>query len=189
MRRRKKQSQMRVRGTWSILRRFLGGPRCINPFLRGTHKCQNSLSRRRGAQSNAAGRDSDLYGRRRGTFDAVILQEGYELDMNPAKTNSEKSRLSKEKRLAGCQKTHGELERAEALSNFNRAQRHVRWVRDDFCGGKSHFPEQKSLPCSFCARKYERFQQKLVRVVGRLKTLWVFRFRPWRNCRRLKSKI
>ena len=36
--------------------------------------------------------------------------------MNPAKTNSEKSRLSKEKRLAGCQKTHGELERAEALS-------------------------------------------------------------------------
>ena len=36
--------------------------------------------------------------------------------------------------------------------------------RGDFCGGKSHFPEQKSLPCSFCARKSERFQQKLVGV-------------------------
>ncbi len=46
----------------------------------------------------------------------------------------------------------------------NRAQRHVRWARGDFCGGKSHFPEQKSFPCSFCARKSEGFQQKLVRV-------------------------
>ena len=33
-----------------------------------------------------------------------------------------------------------------------------------FAPGKSHFPEQKSLPCSFCARKSERFQQKLVGV-------------------------
>ena len=65
---------------------------------------------------------------------------------------------------SGCQKTHGELERAEALSIFNRARRRVRRVRGDFCGGKSHFPEQKSLPCSFCARKSERFQQKLVGV-------------------------
>ena len=69
----------------------------------------------------------------------------------------------------------------------NRAQRRVRWARDDFCAGKSHFPEQKPFPCSFCARKSLRFQQKLVRVAGRLKTLWVFRFRLWRNCRRLKS--
>ena len=66
---------------------------------------------------------------------------------------------------SGCQKTHGELERAEALSNLNRARRRVRRGRGDFCGGKSHFPEQKSLPCSFCARKSERFQQKLVGVV------------------------
>ena len=64
----------------------------------------------------------------------------------------------------GCQKTHGELERAEALSIINRARRRVRRVREDFCGGKSHFPEQKSFPCRFCARKSERFQQKLVGV-------------------------
>ena len=87
-------------------------------------------------------------------------------------------------------KTHGELERAEALSIINRARRRVRREgclpegqasrfatgkakskisvcrrRGGFCGGKSHFPEQKSLPCSFCARKSERFQQKLVGVV------------------------
>ena len=37
---------------------------------------------------------------------------------------------------------------------------------DDFCAGKSHFPEQKSFPCSFCARKSLRFQQKLVRVAA-----------------------
>ena len=91
--------------------------------------------------------------------------------------------------LADCRKTLGELERAKALSNFNRAQRHVRWAREDFCGGKSHFPEQKSFPCSFCARKSERFQQKLVGVAGRLKTQRVFRFRRRRNCRRLKPKI
>ena len=65
---------------------------------------------------------------------------------------------------SACQKTHGELERTEALSIFNRARRRVRRVRGGFCGGKSHFPEQKSLPCSFCARKSERFQQKLVGV-------------------------
>ena len=70
---------------------------------------------------------------------------------NPAR----RSRLSK---------THGELERAEALSNLNRARRRVRRVRGDFCGGKFHFPEKKSSPCSFCARKSERSQQKLVGV-------------------------
>src|SRR5699024_2213553 len=35
----------------------------------------------------------------------------------------------------------------------------------DFCVGKSYFPEQKSLPCSFRARKSEGFQRKLVGVV------------------------
>ncbi len=44
-------------------------------------------------------------------------------------------------------KTHGELERAEALSNFNRARRRVRRMRGDFIAGKSHFPERKSLLC------------------------------------------
>ena len=101
----------------------------------------------------------------------------------------------------------GELERAGALSNFNRAQRRVRREgclpfgqasrfatgkakskisvcrrRGDFCGGKSHFPKQNSFPGSFCARKSERFQQKLVGVVGRLKTQRVFRFCLWQNC-------
>ena len=47
----------------------------------------------------------------------------------------------------------GERERAEALSRFNRPRRRVRRGRGDFCGGKSHFPEQKSFPCSFRARK------------------------------------
>ena len=47
----------------------------------------------------------------------------------------------------------GERERAEALSRFNRPRRRVRRGRGDFCGGKSHFPEQKSLLCSFRARK------------------------------------
>ena len=32
----------------------------------------------------------------------------------------------------------------------------------DFCGGKSHFPEQKSIPCSFCARKSVRISAKEV---------------------------
>ena len=100
----------------------------------------------------------------------------------------------------------GELERAEALSNFNRTRRRVRREgclpegqasrfatgkakskisvcrRGDFCGGKSHFPEQKSFPCGFYARKSERFQQNLVGVVGRLKTQRVFRFCHWQNC-------
>ena len=67
---------------------------------------------------------------------------------NPAR----RSRLSK---------THGELERAEALSIINRARRRVRRVREDFCGGKSHFPEQKSLPCRFCARGFRRNPSKI----------------------------
>ena len=53
----------------------------------------------------------------------------------------------------------------QPFRTFNRAQRRVRWARGDFCAGKSHFPEQKSFPCSFCARKSERFQQKLEGVV------------------------
>ena len=64
---------------------------------------------------------------------------------------------------------------------LNRARRHARRARGGFC--KSHFPEQKSFPCSFCARKSLRFQQKLVRVVGRLKTQRVLSL--WRNDRRL----
>ena len=48
---------------------------------------------------------------------------------------------------------------------FNRAQRRVRWARDDFCGGKSHFPEQKSFPCRFCARGFRRNPSKVVGVV------------------------
>ena len=51
----------------------------------------------------------------------------------------------------------GERERAEALSRFNRPRRRVRRGRGDFCVGKSHFPEQKSLPCSFRARKSAGF--------------------------------
>ena len=68
----------------------------------------------------------------------------------------------------------------------NRAQRRVRWGgclperqasrfatgkakskislccrRDDFCGGKSHFPEQKSFPCRFCTRGFRRNPSKI----------------------------
>ena len=89
----------------------------------------------------------------------------------------------------GCQKTHGELERAEALSIINRARRRVRREGclpegqasrfatgkakskisvcrrpDDFCGGKSHFPEQKSLPCRFCARGFRRNPSKICKA-------------------------
>ena len=62
---------------------------------------------------------------------------------------------------ADCQKTK---ERSKAPSRFNRPRRRVRRGRGDFCGGKSHFPEQKSLPCSFRARKSVGFQRKLVGV-------------------------
>ena len=59
---------------------------------------------------------------------------------------------------------------AAALSNNNRARRRVWRAREDVCGGKSHFPEQTSLHCNLCARKSERFQQKLagVAVAGEL---------------------
>ena len=60
-------------------------------------------------------------------------------------------------------KTHGELERAEALSNLNRARRRVRRVRGDFIAGKSHFPERKFLPCRFCARGFRRNPSKIWR--------------------------
>ena len=53
---------------------------------------------------------------------------------------------------------------AGARSRFNRPRRRVRRGRGDFCAGKSHFPEQKSLPCSFRARKSVGFQRKLVGV-------------------------
>ena len=53
---------------------------------------------------------------------------------------------------AGCRKTPGELERAGALSNNNRPRRRERRGREDFCGGKFNFPEQKPFLCSFCGR-------------------------------------
>ena len=96
---------------------------------------------------------------------------------------------SPERGRSDCRKTPGELERVATLSKFQSRPAACTVGTGRFLRRKSHFPEQKSFPCSFCARKSLRFQQKLVRVVGRLKTLWVFRFRPWRNCRWLKSKI
>ena len=90
-----------------------------------------------------------------------------------------------------CRKTPGELERVATLSNFQSRQRRVRWARDDFCAGKSHFPEQKSFPCSFCARKSLRFQQKLVRVAvaGELASPSTSLSKPfltsWQDCRAL----
>ena len=50
-----------------------------------------------------------------------------------------------------------EPKRGKALSRFNRPRRRVRRGRGDFCVGKSHFPERKSLPCSFRARKSAGF--------------------------------
>ena len=75
-----------------------------------------------------------------------------------------KRKKSRRSGIAGCQKTYGELERAEALSIFNRARRRVRRVRGDFCGGKSHFPEQKSFPCRFCARGFRRNPSKICKA-------------------------
>ena len=60
-----------------------------------------------------------------------------------------------------CQKTPGEFERAAALSKKKRTRRRVRRVREDSCGGTSHFPEKQSFPCRFHARKSDRFQRKL----------------------------
>ena len=65
------------------------------------------------------------------------------------------------KHATDCRKTK---ERGKALSRINRPRRRVRRGRGDFCGGKSHFPEQKSFPCSFRARKSVGFQRKLERV-------------------------
>ena len=98
---------------------------------------------------------------RRGKLHAVII--GYKADFLQRKhlLICRKERRPESLR-SDCRKTLGALERAKTLSKFNHAQRHVRWAREDFCGGKSHFPAQKSFPCSFCARKSERFQQKLV---------------------------
>lgn len=46
------------------------------------------------------------------------------------------------------------------LSSPRRARRR----RGDFCVGNAHFPEQKSVPCSFRAPKSPEFQRKLARV-------------------------
>ena len=62
-------------------------------------------------------------------------------------------------------KNPGERERAAALSQKNEPDGVYVGLGADFCVGKSHFPEQKSLPCSFRARKSAGFQRKLVGVV------------------------
>ena len=54
--------------------------------------------------------------------------------------------------LSDCRKTPGELERVGVPSNNNRSRRLERRRREDYCGGKSFFPEQKWFPCSFCGR-------------------------------------
>ena len=58
-----------------------------------------------------------------------------------------------------------ELERDEALSNFQSspAACTVGSGRALFRGGKSHFPEQKSFPCRFCARGFRRNPSKIWR--------------------------
>lgn len=66
---------------------------------------------------------------------------------NPAR----RSRLSK---------THGELERAEALSIINRARRRVRRVREDFCGGKSHFQSKNRFLADFAPGDFEEILAK-----------------------------
>ena len=67
----------------------------------------------------------------------------------------------------------------------NRARRHVRWMRDDFCGGKSHFPEQKSLPCRFCARGFRRNPSKICKA----ETPKGFQVSPKAKLPTAKSKI
>ena len=64
-------------------------------------------------------------------------------------------------------KPKGELERVETRSNFNRAQRRVRWARGDFFGGKSYFPERKSLPYRFCGRNSKNSSKIWRRVLTR----------------------
>ena len=129
---------------------------------------------------------------------------------DPPAVNGKKHARSRAR--SGCQKNHGELERAEALSNFQScpaactagrllaltgkqvasrpAKRNRRFrfaaAAGDFCGGKSHFPEQKSIPCRFCARGFRRNPSKIWR---RLKTQRVFRFRQRRNCRRQNQRF
>ena len=49
-------------------------------------------------------------------------------------------------------KNLGERERAEALSQKIEPDGVYVGLGADFCVGKSYFPEQKSLPCSFRAR-------------------------------------
>ena len=58
-----------------------------------------------------------------------------------------------------------------------------------FLRRKNLFSRAKIVSLQFLRPESVGFKQKLEGVAGRLKTLWVFRFRPWRNCRRLKSKI
>ena len=66
-------------------------------------------------------------------------------------------------RLADCPKSPGELERAAAISNNNRAWRRVRRAREDAAAENPIF-QSSILTLQFCARKSERFQQKLVGV-------------------------
>ena len=47
---------------------------------------------------------------------------------------------------------------------FCRPRQRTRRGRGDFCVWNAHFPEQKSVPCSFRARKSAGFQRKLARV-------------------------
>ena len=85
------------------------------------------------------------------------------LSFTRAAAAARKTRFPSGKR-SDCRKTPESSRGSQPSRTFNRAQRRVRWARVDFCAGKSHFPEQKSFPCSFCARKSLRFQQKLERV-------------------------
>lgn len=58
-------------------------------------------------------------------------------------------------RLQACQSPSREREKERVPSHFHRPRR--RAGRGGFCVGKSHFPEQKSVPCSFRARKSAEF--------------------------------
>ena len=69
-------------------------------------------------------------------------------------------RISVKGRILSAEKTSKSSRESKSSRPFIRVQRCVRWVRDDFCNGTSHFPERKSLPCRFYTRKSERFQQK-----------------------------
>ena len=58
----------------------------------------------------------------------------------------------------------------------------------DFCVGKSHFPEQKSLPCNFCLCRIAA-RAKIGGGGRRRRIQRILRFRPWAKLPRLKLKI